>query len=67
MLHKIILRETTHESTEFISPIFLFKKPDDATRLTLNLKELSQFVKYQHFKIDGFKTVVNIVSWPQYI
>ena len=64
MLHKIILRESTHESTEFISPIFLFKKPDGAARLILNL---SQFVKYEHFKIDGFKTVANIVSWPQYI
>ena len=46
MLHKQIIRETTHESTEFVSPIFIVKKPDGGTRLILNLKELNEFVKY---------------------
>ena len=32
MLHKRIIRETTHESTEFVSPIFIVKKPDGGTR-----------------------------------
>ena len=46
MLYKRIIRETTHESTEFVSPIFIVKKPDGGTRLILNLKELNEFVKY---------------------
>ena len=62
MLHKQIIRETTHESTEFVSPIFIVKKPDGETRLILNLKELNEFVKYEHFKIDGIKTIINMVT-----
>ena len=50
MLHKQVIRETTHETTELVSPIFIVKKPDGGTRLILNLKELNEFVKYEHFK-----------------
>ena len=50
MLHKQIIRETTLESTEFVFPIFIVKKPDSETRLILNLKELNKVVKYEHFK-----------------
>ena len=62
MLHKQIIRETAHESTEFVSPIFIVKKPDGGTRLILNLKELNEFVKYEHFKMDGIKTIINMVT-----
>ena len=61
MLHKRIIRETTHESTEFVSPIFIVKKPDGRTRLILNLKELNDFIKYEHFKMDGINTIINMV------
>ena len=62
MLHKRIIRETTHESTEFASPIFIVKKPDGGTRLILNFKELNEFVKFEHFKMDGTKTIINMVT-----
>ena len=62
MLHKQIIKETTHESTEFVSPIFIVKKPEGGTRLILNLKELNEFVKYEHFKMDGIKTIINMVK-----
>ena len=62
MLHKQIIRETTHESTEFVSPIFIVKKPDGGTRLIPNLKELNEFVKYEHFKMDDIKTIINMVT-----
>ena len=45
MLQKQTIRETTHESTEFVSLIFIVKNPDGGTRLILNLKELNEFVK----------------------
>ena len=61
MLHKQIIGETTRETTELFSPIFMVNKPDGGTRLILNLKELNEFVKYEHFKMEGIKTV----SWPQ--
>ena len=59
MLHKQIIRETTNETTEFVSPLFVVKK--GRTRLILNLKELNGFVKYEHFKMDGIKTIINMV------
>ena len=62
MLHKRIIRETSHEFTEFISPIFIVKKPDGGTRLILNLKELKEFVKYEQFKMDGINTIINMVT-----
>ena len=51
MLYKRIIRKTTQEFTQFVFPVFIVKKPDDATRLILNLKELKEFVKYEHFKM----------------
>ena len=32
MLHKQIIRETTHKSRDFVSPIFIVKKPDGGTK-----------------------------------
>ena len=52
MLQKQTIRETTHESTEFVFLIFVVKNPDGGTRLILNLKELNEFVKYEYFKMD---------------
>ena len=62
MLLKQIIRETTHIATEFLSPIFIVTKPDGGTRLILNLKELNEFVKYEHFKMDDIKTIINMVT-----
>ena len=62
MLLKQIIRETTHIATEFLSPIFIVTKPDGGTRLILNLKELNEFVKYEHFKMHGIKTIINMVT-----
>ena len=36
--------------------------PDDGTRLILNLKELNEFVVYEHFKMDDIKTIINMVT-----
>ena len=57
-----IITETTHQSTEFVSPIFIVKKPGGGTRLILNLKELNEFVKYEHFKMVGIQIIINMVT-----
>ena len=62
MLREQIVRETTHESTEFVSEIFIVKKSDGGITLILNLKELTEFVVYEHFKMDGIKTIINMVT-----
>ena len=55
MIHKRIIRDTTYKFTEFVSPTFIIKNLDGRIQLILNLKEMNQFVKYEHFKIDGIK------------
>ena len=62
MLHKQIIRETTYESTDFMYPIFIVKKPAGGARLILNLKELNEFGKYEYFKMHGINTIVNMVT-----
>ena len=62
MLHNRILRETTHESAEFVSPICIVKKLDGRVRLILNLKELHEFFKYEHFTMDGIKAIIHMVT-----
>ena len=57
MLDNRILRETTHKSAEFVSPICIVKKLDGRVRLILNLKELHEFVKYGHFTMVDIKTI----------
>ena len=61
MLHKRIIIETSHESTEFVSPIVIVKKLDGRARLIL--KKVNKFVKCEHFKMDSsIKTIINIVT-----
>ena len=62
MLNKTIVRKTIHESTEYVPPIFIVKKPDGTTELIPNLKNLHEFVTYEHFKMDGIKTITNMVT-----
>ena len=43
------------------------QKPDDVERLILNLKELNEFAKYSHFKMDGIRTIINMVTGNQFM
>ena len=45
MIEKGIIKETYHESNEFVSPIFIKHKQDGGIRLILNLKKLNKYVK----------------------
>ena len=67
MLNKRIIRETIHASTEFVSPISIVKKPDGESRLIRNLKNLNEFVKQEHIKIDGIKTIINMVTKDRFM
>lgn len=52
-----ILVESHHESTEFISPVFLREKKNGTFRMILNLKDLKRFIVCHRFKMDNI--VVN--------
>ena len=61
-LGRNVTKQIIRESTEFVSPIFIVKKFDGGTRIILNLKELNEFVKCEHFKMDNIKTIINMVA-----
>ena len=62
LIHKGIIVEIEHEKTEFVSPIFIIHKPDEGIKLILNLKRLNEYVKYQHFKMESIRSVLNLVT-----
>ena len=61
LLAKGIIKKSSHEEGEIVSPIFLREKPDGSHRLILNLKETNKFVKNFHFKMETITTILSLV------
>ena len=61
-LSRDILVESHHEATEFISPVFLREKKNGTFRMILNLKELSRFIVYHHFKMDNIESCIHLMT-----
>ena len=61
-LSRDILDESYHESTEFISPVFLREKKYGGFRMILNLKELNWFIVYHHFKMDNIESCTHLIK-----
>ena len=51
-----------HEQGEFISPLFLRDKNYGSHRLILNLKGLSKYLEYKHFKMQTFQSVLSLIQ-----
>ena len=63
MLEKGAIEKVDYQSqSQFLSHLFLRAKKIGGMRSILNLKKLNNFVKYQHFKMEGFNSVKNIVQ-----
>ena len=62
MLSKGVIAVSRHEKIEYISPIFLTPKQDGGHRLILNLKDLNEYISYEHFKMDGIAEVLHLVT-----
>ena len=56
-----VLQVTNRVPDGFISNIFIRPKKDGAFRMILNLKPLSKFVDYHHFKMDTFRTALKLI------
>ena len=69
MLNKgaIVVETTNHLEGEFISNFFLVKKKDGGNRPVINLKHLNQFIPYQHFQMEGFHCLRNILKKGDYM
>ena len=50
LLKKEVIRTSSHEPGEFISPIYLREKNDVGYRIILNLKKLNESVEYKSSK-----------------
>lgn len=46
---------------QFISTLFVRPKKDGGSRPIFNLKKLNEYVVYEHFKMEGFQVVKNIM------
>ena len=61
LLKKGVITLSSHEENEYISPIFLVPKEDNAFRMILNLKRLNEYIPYLHFKMDTFDKVLTLI------
>lgn len=56
MFEKQMIKEIVYAKVEFVST-----KANGDVNLILNLKRLNEFVKFEHFKMDGNKTTLNMI------
>ena len=64
LLKKGVIKESSYEPGEFISPIFLVPKSPYSCQLILNLKKLSEHVPYTHIKMETINYSVLIMIAP---
>jgi len=62
LINKGVVKPSSHEPGEFISPIFLRPKPDGTYRMILNLRAFNEFVQYHHFKMDTLEMAVKMTK-----
>lgn len=48
--------------TRFFSRIFLITKKDGGSRPVINLRPLNQYIRYQHFKMEGMHVVRDLLQ-----
>ena len=53
MLEKGSASKVCHLKEEFLSSLFLISRKGRGNRLAMNLKDLSRFTPYKHFKMEG--------------
>lgn len=67
MVEKQMIKEVVYEEVEFVSPIFITTKSDGGVNLILNLKSSDEFVKYDHFKMNAVKSILNMITKKCYM
>lgn len=51
-----------HDLGEYFSCVFPVPKQNGKHRLVLNLKNLNEFMKYEHFKLEDWRTVTTLMD-----
>ncbi|CAG2220300.1 unnamed protein product [Mytilus edulis] len=62
LLNKSVIEFTNHQFGEVVSHIFIRPKPDGSHRLILNLSNLNEHLEYKHFKMETFKSAVELYN-----
>ena len=62
LLSKGAIIKSDNEVNQFISNIFVVKKPNNKFRPIINLKKLNKHVCYEHFKQEHFKVVLDLIQ-----
>ena len=58
LLKKGVIKNSSHELSEFISSIFHREKRDGGYRLILNFKKLNELFEYKKFKMETLAIVI---------
>ncbi|XP_064482803.1 uncharacterized protein LOC135395635 [Ornithodoros turicata] len=67
LLSKGAISPTARENVKFLSPIFLVPKKDGGSRPVLNLRNLNRFIRYEHFKMEGWHTVKSLIHQNDFL
>ena len=62
LLNKGGIEESTCCTGDFLSSIFRRPNKDGSCRMILHLRELNEYVVYQHFEIESLQDVLNIIT-----
>lgn len=62
MQNEGVIELSVPEKGQFISNIFIVPKPNGKFRPVINLRELNKFVHYEHFKMETFPFVLELVQ-----
>ena len=61
LLKKGVIKNSSHELSEFISSIFHREKRDGGYRLILNFKKLNELFEYKKFKMETIAIVIWLI------
>ena len=62
LLQKRIIVPTSYNKGDFVSSVFTMPKSDGSYRVILNLKNLNEFVTFQHCKLESLKDVLDMIT-----
>jgi Reverse transcriptase (RNA-dependent DNA polymerase) len=60
------IEKAKSSKNQWISKIFPVPKSDGTFRLILNLKQLNEFIPYEHFIMEDYRSVCNILLYNMY-
>ena len=67
LLVKGAIVETEETQDQFVGHLFLTPKKDGSMRPVFNLKKLNEYVRYEHFKMEGVAAVVDLLQPGDYL